>query len=104
MAKKKKKADFSLEKEKGLHGWFSRNNGKGWVNCKTGGSCGRKKAGKGSYPACQGCTRQEVRKESILGMKSKFKCNCGTTTRLTGKDAQPKACPKATTKTTKKGK
>jgi len=39
-----------------------------------------------------------------LGMKSKFKCNCGTTTRLTGKDAQPKACPKATTKTTKKGK
>jgi len=28
---------------------------KGWVNCKTGGPCGRKKAGKkgASYPACR---------------------------------------------------
>jgi hypothetical protein len=53
MPKKKKKADFSLEKNKGLHGWFSRNNGKGWINCKTGGPCGRSNANKGSYPACR---------------------------------------------------
>jgi hypothetical protein len=61
----KKKADFSLEKKKGLHGWFSRNNGKGWINCKTGGPCGRSKAGKGSYPACRPtksmCTAKGVR-------------------------------------------
>jgi len=44
----------------GLHKWFSRNHGKGWVDCKasTKGKtvpCGRKKAGKGkrSYPACR---------------------------------------------------
>jgi hypothetical protein len=45
---------FELEKKKGLHGWFSRNNGKGWVNCKTGGPCGRESASSGgSYPACR---------------------------------------------------
>jgi hypothetical protein len=27
----------------GLRKWFSRNKGKGWINCKTGGRCGRKK-------------------------------------------------------------
>ena len=26
---------------------------KGWVNCKTGGPCGRKDTSKGSYPACR---------------------------------------------------
>ena len=26
----------------GLRKWFSRNKGKGWVNCKTGAPCGRK--------------------------------------------------------------
>ena len=45
---------FKLEKEKGLHGWFSRNKGKGWINCKTGGPCGRESAKDGgSYPACR---------------------------------------------------
>ena len=44
---------FELEKKKGLRGWFSRNNGKGWINCKTGGPCGRSDASKGSYPACR---------------------------------------------------
>ena len=36
-----------------LRKWFSQNKGKGWVNCKTGGPCGRKsrKSG-GSYLAC----------------------------------------------------
>lgn len=52
----KKKANFSAEKKKGLHGWFSRNKGKGWVDCKTGKTCGRKSAKGGSkrpYPACR---------------------------------------------------
>lgn len=45
---------FEAEKKKGLRGWFSRNNGKGWINCKTGGPCGRKSADSGgSYPACR---------------------------------------------------
>jgi hypothetical protein len=26
---------------------------RGWVNCKTGGPCGRKDTSKGSYPACR---------------------------------------------------
>ena len=46
----------SPEKKKGLHGWFSRNNGKGWIDCKTGKPCGRKSATGGSkrkYPACR---------------------------------------------------
>jgi len=51
---------FDKEKKEGLHGWFSRNHGKGWVNCKSSKPghivpCGRKKGskkGKG-YPACR---------------------------------------------------
>lgn len=52
---------FKLEKERGLKGWFDRNGGKGWVDCKASKkgeivSCGRKKTGKGAereYPACR---------------------------------------------------
>ena len=52
---------FDLEKENGLHGWFSRNKGKGWIDCKASTKskkvpCGRSKAGKGTerkYPACR---------------------------------------------------
>jgi len=52
--KKAYKPNFSKEKEKGLHGWFARNDGKGWVNCRTGGPCGRDSAdGGGKYPACR---------------------------------------------------
>ena len=67
--KKKAKTDYSKEKESGLHGWFSRQGGKGssqgWVDCntcrkdkKTGRkkckSCGRKKGEKRSkYPSCR---------------------------------------------------
>ena len=63
------KTDYSKEKESGLHGWFSRQGGKGkskgWVDCntcrkdkKTGRKkckpCGRKKGEKRSkYPACR---------------------------------------------------
>jgi hypothetical protein len=55
-AKKKKpyKPNFSKEKEQGLHGWFARNKGKGWINCRTGGPCGRDSADSGGkYPACR---------------------------------------------------
>ena len=31
-----------------LHKWFSRNKGKGWIDCKTGKPCGRKSAKGGS--------------------------------------------------------
>lgn len=52
---------FKLEKERGLRGWFDRNKGKGWIDCKASKKgklvpCGRKKAGKGAerkYPACR---------------------------------------------------
>ncbi len=45
---------FKKEKEQGLHGWFSRNKGKGWVDCKTGKPCGRQKGEKRKgYPACR---------------------------------------------------
>ncbi len=46
MAKKRAKKSNSLRT------WFSQNKGKGWIDCKTGKPCGRKKA-KGSkrpYP------------------------------------------------------
>ena len=49
-------ANFDKEKKQGLHGWFSRNNGKGGIDCKTGKPCGRKSAkggGKRPYPACR---------------------------------------------------
>lgn len=49
-------AKFDKEKKQGLHGWFSRNKGKGWIDCKTGKPCGRKSAKGGSkrpYPACR---------------------------------------------------
>ena len=52
--KRKYKPDFSREEDEGLHGWFARNKGKGWVNCRTGGPCGRESADKGGkYPACR---------------------------------------------------
>jgi hypothetical protein len=50
------KPNFSLEKSQGLHGWFKRNRGKGWIDCRTGKPCGRQKAGRGAkrkYPACR---------------------------------------------------
>jgi len=37
-----------------LKKWFSRNKGKGWVDCKTGKTCGRQKGEKRKgYPACR---------------------------------------------------
>lgn len=42
-------------KSESLKKWFSRNKGKGWVDCKTGKACGRKSASgsKRPYPACR---------------------------------------------------
>lgn len=66
---------FDLEKEKGLHGWFSRNKGKGWIDCKKSSKgnlvpCGRKKTGKGAereYPACRptlsACNKKGTRRK-----------------------------------------
>ena len=37
-----------------LRDWFNKNDGKGWVDCKTGKACGRKKGEKRKgYPACR---------------------------------------------------
>jgi hypothetical protein len=66
---------FDLEKKKGLHGWFSRNHGKGWVNCKRSKPghivpCGRTKGSKGGkgYPACRPtlsmCSGSKAKKKS----------------------------------------
>ena len=45
---------FEKEKKQGLRGWFARNKGKGWVDCKTGKACGRQEGEKRrSYPACR---------------------------------------------------
>jgi hypothetical protein len=67
---------FKLEKDRGLKGWFDRNNGKGWIDCKASKKgnlvpCGREKAGKGSdrsYPACRPtlsmCNKSKHKKKS----------------------------------------
>lgn len=66
---------FKLEKERGLRGWFDRNKGKGWIDCKASRKgklvpCGRNKAGKGAerkYPACRptlsACNKTGVRRK-----------------------------------------
>lgn len=66
---------FDLERERGLKGWFDRNGGKGWVDCRASRKgrivpCGRKKAGKGAdrkYPACRptlsACNKKGIRRK-----------------------------------------
>jgi len=66
---------FKAEKEQGLHGWFSRNKGKGWIDCRASKKgklvpCGRQKTGKGAdrkYPACRptlsACNKVGVRRK-----------------------------------------
>ena len=41
------------KKKETLRDWFSKNKGTGWVDCKTGKPCGRKKGEKRAYPACR---------------------------------------------------
>lgn len=67
---------FKLEKERGLKGWFDRNKGKGWIDCKASKKghlvpCGRQKTGPGAerkYPACRPtlsmCTASKHKKKS----------------------------------------
>jgi hypothetical protein len=47
-----RRGEFS---EGGLAEWFGKNDGKGWVDCKTGKACGRKSASDSDrpYPACR---------------------------------------------------
>ena len=54
-----------------LRDWFSKNDGKGWVDCKTGKPCGRKSRTKSKrgYPACRP-TMAECKKK---GAKSAIK-------------------------------
>tara|TARA_Y100000592_G_C5465688_1_gene316565 strand:+ start:868 stop:1155 length:288 start_codon:yes stop_codon:yes gene_type:complete len=68
--------------KEGLRKWFSRNDGKGWIDCKTGGPCGRKSAKGGSkrpYPACRPtkaqCTSAKNKKKGPerISWKSKKK-------------------------------
>jgi hypothetical protein len=66
---------FKLEKERGLRGWFDRNHGKGWIDCRKSKKgnlvpCGRRKAGKGAerkYPACRptlsACNKKGTRRK-----------------------------------------
>ena len=43
-----------MAKKETLRDWFSKNDGTGWVDCKTGKPCGRKKGEKrAKYPACK---------------------------------------------------
>lgn len=69
---------FDLEKSRGLKGWFDRNRGKGWIDCKASRKghlvpCGRSKTGKGaerSYPACRP-TLSACNKKGTTRKKSK---------------------------------
>lgn len=66
---------FDLEKKRGLRGWFDRNRGKGWIDCKASKKghlvpCGRKTAGEGAerkYPACRptlsACNKKGTRRK-----------------------------------------
>ena len=66
---------FDLEKKRGLRGWFDRNRGKGWIDCKSSKKgklvpCGRKTAGSGAerkYPACRptlsACNKKGTRRK-----------------------------------------
>ena len=64
---------FDLEKDRGLKGWFDRNQGKGWIDCKKSSKgnlvpCGRKSSSsKRSYPACRptlsACTKKGVKRK-----------------------------------------
>lgn len=60
------------KKPSNLNDWFKKNNGKGWVNCKTGGPCGRKsKKSGGSYPACRPSMAQCKTKKGKAATKKK---------------------------------
>ena len=49
-------------KSDGLRKWFSRNSGKGWIDCKTGKPCGRKSATKSNQAAILKYVAGELKK------------------------------------------
>ncbi len=77
-----KEGTFDLEKNRGLRGWFDRNKGKGWIDCKSSKKgklvpCGRKKTGKGAeraYPACRP-TLSACNKKGVKRKKSSKRIN-----------------------------
>ena len=56
-----------------LKKWFSRNEGKGWVDCKTGKPCGRKSRTKSKrgYPACRPTMADCKKKGASSAIKKK---------------------------------
>ena len=77
--KKKKtvKTDYSKEKKSGLHGWFSRQGGKGkskgWVDCNT---CRKDK--KSGRKKCKPCGRQKGEKRAKYPSCRPTPASCGT--------------------------
>ena len=75
--KKKKKADYSKEKESGLHGWFSRQGGEGsssgWVDCNT---CRKDK--KSGRKKCKPCGKSDGEKRSRPPSCRPTPSDCGT--------------------------
>jgi hypothetical protein len=87
----KKKPDFKKEKESGLHGWFSRQGGKGkskgWVDCNT---CRKdKKTGK---KTCKTCGRKEGEKRAKYPSCRPKPSDCGSSGK--GKDWGKKSAKK----------
>lgn len=77
LEEKKKKTDYSKEKESGLHGWFSRAGGKGkskgWVDCNT---CRKDK--KTGRKTCKSCGREEGEKRAKYPHCRPTPSDCGT--------------------------
>ena len=75
--KKKAKTDYSKEKKSGLHGWFSRQGGKGkssgWVDCNT---C--RKDPKTGRKKCKACGREEGEKRAKYPSCRPTPSACGT--------------------------
>ena len=75
--KKKAKTDYSKEKKSGLHGWFSRQGGKGkskgWVDCNT---C--RKDPKTGRKKCKACGRQKGEKRAKYPSCRPTPAACGT--------------------------
>jgi hypothetical protein len=76
-AKRKAKTDYSKEKKSGLHGWFSRQGGKGkssgWVDCNT---CRKNK--KTGRKKCKPCGRKEGEKRAKYPSCRPTPGACGT--------------------------
>jgi hypothetical protein len=77
LEEKKKKTDYSKEKDSGLHGWFSRQGGKGkskgWVDCNT---CRKDK--KTGRKTCKSCGRGEGEKRAKYPHCRPTPSDCGT--------------------------